>query len=200
MERLLLLYHGETRTMNVYDFDKTIYDGDSTADFILWCIRKNPGLAVRFLPGAAAFGGYLLKLCSKTYFKEKFYGFLIRVPHVEQWVEEFWDEHLKNIKEWYLIRQREDDVIISASPEFLLRPACQRLRISHLLASVVDKDTGMYYGVNCHGEEKVRRFRKAFPHAVIDEFYSDSLSDAPLANLAKRAYLVKGDDLFLWED
>ena len=32
----------------------------------------------------------------------------------------------------------------------------------------------------------------------IDEFYSDSLSDAPLANLAHRAYLVKGEDLFPW--
>ena len=31
--------------MNVYDFDKTIYDGDSTTDFIAWCIRRRPSLA-----------------------------------------------------------------------------------------------------------------------------------------------------------
>ncbi len=186
--------------MNVYDFDKTIYDGDSTLDFMLWCFRKKPFLALSCLPGAAAFGGYLLKLCSKTYFKEKFYRFLFRVPDAEQWAEEFWEEHIENIKEWYLLRQQEDDVIISASPAFLLRPACYRLKISYLLASRVDKDTGMYYGINCHGEEKVRRFKKAFPQGQINEFYSDSLSDAPLANLAKRAYLVKGNDLFPWKD
>ncbi len=184
--------------MNVYDFDKTIYDGDSTADFILWCIRKKPDLALSLLPGAFAFGGYLLKLCQKTYFKEKFYRFLSRIPDMEIWVEEFWDEHLDRIKDWYFIRQEKDDIIISASPEFLLIPACRRLRIQHLMASRVDKNTGMYLGLNCHGEEKVRRFRKVFPDGVIEEFYSDSLSDAPLANLAKRAYLVKGDDLFPW--
>ena len=180
--------------MNVYDFDKTIYDGDSTTDFIAWCIRRRPSLALRLLPGTAAFGGYLLKLCSKTYFKEKFYRFLTSVPEVDRWVEEFWDENAEHIKEWYLLQQREDDVVISASPEFLLRPICRRLGIHYLLASVVDKRTGMYYGLNCYGEEKVRRFRQTFD-GEIDAFYSDSFSDAPLANLAKRAYLVDGDQI-----
>lgn len=185
--------------MNVYDFDKTIYDGDSTIDFISWCIRRKPVLAFRFFPGAVAFGGYLLKLCEKTYFKEKFYRFLMAIPDVDQWVEEFWDEHMDNIKEWYLIQQEDDDVIISASPEFLLLPICRRLGISNLLASVVDKRTGMYLGQNCYGEEKVRRFRNAF-QGEIDNFYSDSFSDAPLANLAKHAYLVDGDSLLPWEE
>ncbi len=184
--------------MNVYDFDKTIYDGDSTTDFILWCFRKKPRLVFPFFSGIAAFGGYLIKLCSKTYFKEKFYRFLSHISNVEEWVDEFWEEHLDNIQEWYLLRQRNDDVIISASPEFLLKPACKKLKIQHLLASRVDKDTGMYQGINCHGIEKVRRFYNAFPGGEIEEFYSDSLSDAPLANLAKRAFLVKGEDLFPW--
>ena len=186
--------------MNVYDFDRTIYDGDSTADFIFWCIRKKPSLALRLFPGTVAFGAHFLKLCSKTYYKEKFYRFLSRIPDIDAWVSDFWAESIDRIQEWYLLRQRDDDVIISASPTFLLRPACKQLGISHLLASRVDKDTGMYLGRNCHGEEKVRRFSRAFPDAVIDEFYSDSLSDAPLANLAKRAYLVKGDELFPWAD
>lgn len=185
--------------MNVYDFDKTIYDGDSTADFIGWCLRRNPLLAVRLLPGVGAFGGYLLKQCSKTYFKEKFYRLLRSIPQIDAWVSDFWDEHIENIKDWYLLQASPDDVIISASPEFLLRPACDRLGIRHLLASRVDKDTGLYLGRNCHGEEKVRRFRKAFD-GPIDAFYSDSLSDAPLANLANRAYLVDGDLLLPWED
>ncbi len=28
--------------MNVYDFDGTIYSGDSTIDFYLFCLRKQP--------------------------------------------------------------------------------------------------------------------------------------------------------------
>lgn len=27
--------------MNVYDFDKTIYYGDSTADFYLFCLKRH---------------------------------------------------------------------------------------------------------------------------------------------------------------
>ena len=49
---------------------------------------------------------------------------------------------------------------------------------------------GDYIGENCYGEEKVNRFYKEYPNGVIDEFYSDSDSDLPLAKLAKVAYKV----------
>ncbi len=185
--------------MNVYDFDKTIYDGDSTADFIFWCCRRKPTLGVKFLSGAVAFGGYLIKQCDKTYFKEKLYKFLGAIPDIDGWVKEFWEENQENIKAWYLVQQKENDVIISASPYFLLKPICDKLGIKYLLASNVDKDTGMYLGVNCHGEEKVRRFKKEFDEEI-DEFYSDSFSDAPLANISKKAFLVDGDKIIPWEE
>ena len=35
--------------MNVYDFDKTIYKNDSTADFFLYCLRKHPRI-IAILP------------------------------------------------------------------------------------------------------------------------------------------------------
>lgn len=186
--------------MNVYDFDKTIYDGDSTMDFVAWCIRRKPSLALRLLPGTISFGGYLLNQCDKTHFKEKFYAFLRYIPSAEDWVAEFWEEYRDKVKDWYLLQKQEDDVIISASPEFLLRPICAQLGIRHLLASRVDSGTGMYLGRNCYGEEKVKRFRKEFGNTEIDAFYSDSLSDAPMANLAKSAYLVDGDVFIPWED
>ena len=37
--------------MNVYDFDGTIYDGDSTVDFLIYMYRKHPGLMIPRLPG-----------------------------------------------------------------------------------------------------------------------------------------------------
>ena len=36
------------------------------------------------------------------------------------------------------------------------------------------------------------------PDAQIEDFYSDSYSDDPLARIAKRAILVKGDQLLPW--
>ena len=184
--------------MHVYDFDKTIYHGDSTMDFVTWCLKKKPSLALRLLPGTVSFGAYLIKQSDKTRFKEKFYAFLRYIPRIDDWVEAFWQLHNDRIKDWYLLQQQEDDVIISASPEFLLRPICRQLGIKHLIASRVDIHTGMYLGLNCYGEEKVRRFRKVFPDAQIEDFYSDSYSDDPLARIAHRAILVKGDQLLPW--
>lgn len=30
--------------IDVYDFDGTIYDGDSTVDFTRFCLRRHPGV------------------------------------------------------------------------------------------------------------------------------------------------------------
>lgn len=35
--------------MNVYDFDGTIYNGDSTIDFFLYALKRNPSV-LRYLP------------------------------------------------------------------------------------------------------------------------------------------------------
>ena len=117
--------------MNVYDFDQTIYHGDSTVDFYLYCVRHRP-LMIYSWPGtAAAFVLYQAKIINKTQFKRQMYQFLRAVGDTEQLVEKFWDSHINKIKSWYTQdTQREDDVIISASPEFLLRPACRRLGIA----------------------------------------------------------------------
>ena len=103
------------------------------------------------------------------------------------------------IKSFYLKQKNYDDVIISASPTFLLEPICRRLNITYLIASKVDKHTGKYTGINCYGSEKVRRFKEIFPNQSIDNFYSDSLSDAPIAKLAKHAFLVSKKHIKNWE-
>ncbi|OPZ69246.1 MAG: hypothetical protein BWY81_00516 [Firmicutes bacterium ADurb.Bin467] len=62
----------------------------------------------------------------------------------------------------------------------------------------MDRKTGRFLGPNCHGAEKVRRFREEFPDAQIDDFYSDSYSDQPLASVSRRAFLVRGDKILPW--
>ena len=133
-----------------------------------------------------------LGLAEKTHVKERFYRYLRHVPDVREEVERFWLTHDKNLKDWYFAQKREDDLIISASPEFLLEPLMKRLELT-MVASRVAAETGEYEGLNCHGEEKVRRMRELYPEAEIDGFYSDSKSDTPLAKLARNAYLVSGD-------
>lgn len=186
--------------MNVYDFDNTILRGDSTARFFAYCLRHYPAMWLD-LPGQAVNGAlFLLKLRPKQAFKEQMLGFLRRIGDVDAAVERFWAKNFSRVKPWYLAQRRPDDVVISASPEFLIRSACERLGVGCAMGSPVDRHTGRFSGLNCHGEEKVRRFREVFPEAQIDEFYSDSHSDAPLAALAKRAWLVRGDERIPWKD
>ena len=184
--------------MNVYDFDKTIYDGDSTAHFYLFCLKRHKKILVLFPSLAKAFlSFYVFKKGNKTQFKETMYRFLTFCD-IEKDLQDFWSSHKHNIQQFYIETQKEDDVIISASPEFLLEPICKELGIKYLMASRVDRKSGKYNGLNCHGKEKVKRFYEKFKNGKIDEFYSDSYSDTPLAEIADKAFIVKKNKLSNW--
>ncbi len=186
--------------LNIYDFDKTIYDGDSTADFIKFCAVRYRKTRKWVFPTLYAFILYVLHIYTKTQFKERMYGFLKKVPDIDTAVNEFWDRHEGGIMDYYKSQHRDDDIIISASPEFLLRPICQRLGVDRLIASRVDSRTGKYTGENCWGSEKVRRLDEEYGIKACDSFYSDSLSDTPLAEIAEKAYIVRKNTLTPWDE
>lgn len=183
--------------MNVYDFDGTLYRGNSTTDFFLRSLRRRPAL-LRFAPKQlAALCLFLLGRIDKTEAKQRFYCFLSALD-AEAEVAQFWQTHEKKLFAWYPPLQRADDLVISASPEFLLRPICEKMGITALLASLVDPKTGQYSGKNCSGKEKVRRFREAYGDAAAEAFYSDSLHDTPMAELAENAYLIRDGKPVPW--
>lgn len=181
-----------------YDFDKTVYNGDSSTHFTLWCLTHYPRTWLR-LPEmgwySLLFG---LKICPKTRFKSHLFSYLRHMPDIDRAVETFWNRKSRNLKGWYLAKDHSRDVIVSASPEFLLEPICSRLRVCRLLGTRMDKKTGKITGENCWGPEKVDRLRAWQPEAHLLEFYSDSRSDDPLARLADRAFLVAGDQIQPW--
>lgn len=184
--------------MNVFDFDGTIYAGDSTVDFFLYALKQKPTI-LRYAPKQAwGFLLYGLKRISKTKLKEYFFSFLSGI-YAEKMSEDFWDQNHHKIYRWYLDQQQPDDLIISASPEFLLKPICQRLDIHHLIASKVDVQTGKFFGENCRGQVKVQRLESEYNVIYIDSFYSDSLSDLPLAEIADKAFLVNKGMVREWK-
>lgn len=176
--------------MNAYDFDKTIYPGDSASHFWRFIVRRHPAAALRAVsalgPALRAVGGDL----SRGELKQGLFAVLRGVEDPVKEAEIFWDSHIERIYPWYLGRKRDDDLIISASPDFLIAEACRRLGIAHM-ATNIDPATGHLLGPNCWGEEKVRRFKAEYGETHIEEFYSDSLSDLPMMALAERGYLVK---------
>ncbi len=141
---------------------------------------------------------YKLKIVDKKKFKEAFFCFIKLLPNVENMVKKFWDKKQDDIKEWYLEKKTDDDLIISASPFFLLNDICLRIGIKNLIASEVDISTGKFVSNNCYGEEKVKRFREVYPDGKINNFFSDSLTDKYMADIAEKSYLVKGNQVLPW--
>lgn len=188
-----------SREVNVYDFDNTIFKGDSTVRFLMFLIGKHPPLARYGFVWLYAAVRYKLGIMDKTEMKQRIYSIFASVPDVEKLVAEFWMKNSGRIKDFYYDRHRGDDIVISASPEFLLKGICAELGIGLLIASRVDPETGRYIGKNCHGQEKVTRLRELEPEIEIGEFFSDSHSDDPLAELAREAFLVKGEKLLAWK-
>lgn len=181
--------------INGYDFDKTIYDGDSSIDFYLYCLKKQKTIILNFPIQIYGLILYILGIIDKTKFKEYAFSFLKRLNDVDKYVEEFWKVNYKKIKPWYLAKKENTDLIISASPEFLLKPLEKKLKIK-VIASKVNKKTGQFIEKNCHDYEKLNRFNKELKDKKINEFYSDSMSDKPMMDIAKNAYLVRKNKIY----
>ena len=176
--------------MKVYDFDKTIYAGDSTIDFYLYCLKKHKKIILYLPVQIISFVKYKINMIDKLQFKESFFSFLKLINDIDSDVNDFWDNNQKKIYSWYISQQKNDDVIISASPEFLLIEIFRRLEIRHFICSKVNKTDGKFLSPNCYGEEKVKRFTEFYEIENMDEFYSDSKSDLPMATRAKIAFMV----------
>lgn len=184
--------------MNVYDFDKTILPYDSTQAFFRMLFLKYPRLWLHLPSMGIAALKYGVKAISKTEMKNVMYQIFTKIDQLDEEVKLFWKDREHHIHSWYLSQKRSDDVIISASPSFLLQPICEKLEV-HLIASEIDLTNGHHIGENCYGKEKPLRFAHEFNLDDIDAFYSDSYSDTPMAVHAKQAYLVKGVEIKPWD-
>jgi len=183
---------------NVYDFDDTIVHPNGGIAFVQFVMERYPRLKRYYLRmGREAVHHKRCRKSGKP-FKAEFYLFLKSLPNWEEEVRLFWELHAEQmLRPWYLAQKRPDDIIISDSADFVLRPLCEQLGV-RLIATRVNTATGRLIGPDCHGPEKVRRLREEFGDVEIEEFYSDSLLDTPLAKLAKRAFLVNIDERLPW--
>ncbi len=187
--------------MNVYDFDKTIYPKDSTLEFYFVSLLRHPSFLLDLPGGLIAWVRHRRKKITTEQFRAAFFRSFGRLRDPDAAVRRFWAKRKHRIFPYYLAQKKEDDVVISASPEFILRPIARELGFGALIASRFDPQTAAYDGPRCYGEEKPPRFFAEFPEGHIDAFYSDSLSDTPLARLADRAYIVtKSGECLPWPE
>lgn len=184
--------------MNIFDFDKTIYKKDSSFAFYRFCLKKHFSIIRYAFIQLWALGMYLLGFWDITKAKEKFFSYFKALKDIDSLVNEFWKKETPNLNSQVLEKINENDVVVSAGPEFLIRPITDKLGVK-LIASNVDKKTGKFNGKNNSGEEKIERL-KALDITHAENAYSDKLGDLPMLKLADNAFIVTKKDIVPLED
>ena len=195
----------------IFDFDGTISDRDS---FLLF-VREVAG-RVRFFIGMAALSprivGYLIRYYPNYRLKEdvvtRFFA-NYSLPFLLKKASFFARDRLPGIIRpqamqriaWHA-DQGDRVVVVSATPDFILRPWCDAHGLELLATRLEEVDcrlSGRIEGVNCWGEEKVRRLVE---HCRLDDFpeifaYGDSRGDIPMLELATQPFYkpFQGDGL-----
>ena len=118
--------------INGYDFDGTIYDGDSSVDFYKYCLKRNKRVLLQLPVQIIGIIAYILGIINKTKFKEMVFSFLKKIDNIDDYISDFWKKHLKNIKEWYLESKNKTDLVANFLL-YQLRTIKQELKITKSL-------------------------------------------------------------------
>lgn len=186
--------------MNCFDFDKTIYKYDCSIKFYLYCMARNFKCFLHFFKVLFLFAFHAIGLISTKKFKQSFFGFLKYLKDVDLYVEKFWEKQIKNINKFYNDIKREDDVICSASPLFLVKPVMEKINPSaKVFGTEMDKNTGVINGENLKGVAKVIKLKEEFGEDVkFENVFTDSFSDFPILDLTENKQIVCGKKYYLF--
>jgi len=187
--------------MNIYDFDNTIFDGDCSLGFYLYSWKVMPLKMSWYLFKTIGWSIlYLFRRINYHEIKEKIFSYVTEIKDLDKVVNNYWDKNDYRIKKFYLDQQKNNDVIISASFDFILKPIIKRLGIKNLICTKYNVKTGKIIGPNTRDFEKVKLFKKEFKNVKVENAYSDSASDIPMLDLANKAYVVKGSKIIPLEE
>ena len=180
--------------MKVFDFDNTLYRGESSLDFSLYMISRNKKILL-YLP--VIFSNavrYKLCLVGKEELEKTINNYMkILIRNREEilnLVTSFWARHAHKLDRRMLSLIEPEDVIVTASPSFLLDGIRNHLGTGNILSSEVDLDRKEIIHFNFK-DNKVQSFRETYGNQNIDRFYTDSYNDKAMMDISKRVYLVK---------
>ena len=172
---------------DLYDFDKTVYPHDSETVFLFYCILHRPYLI--FITPWLLFDLILFFLGFGDKYKGKCFSFL-RFIDGEKMAVKFWESQKKNIYPAFNPENRERPIVVcSASPEFFLKPVCEKYKVHTLIATRMNPKTGEIYGFNCKDKQKPLRIAEKLPNAKFINVYSDSLkNDIHIFELGQKCF------------
>ncbi|WP_067140137.1 HAD-IB family phosphatase [Oceanivirga salmonicida] len=178
----------------IYDFDKTIYSKETSIYFMLFYIKKHPERILKVLKFLIKFI-FSFKNSELKNIKNAFFEFIDKknIDKLNDEIIEFWSSQEKNFFPYFkneiIKNKKEADILIliSASPDFLLEPIYTKLGFDILIATKFKNFK--IVGNNCKGIEKLNRLNELGEFEVLS-FYSDSMSDKPLFDIAKNKYSI----------
>ncbi len=183
--------------MRVFDFDNTLYDGESIMDIFLYFLKKDFKTIIKFAPKFIKdfirykFDKITVEEAMSSYgaaFKE----YCQKYSDIYNEFEIFWDLNEHKIKPFYSEIQKEDDIVVSGCPQCLLKIICDRIGIKHYIGSDIDPVKGEINSI-CYKEHKLKVFRSVYGDVIIDDFYTDSMADKPMMDISKNVYMVVGN-------
>ena len=158
----------------------------------------------------ALFSGllYILKIYDEKKVKESFLKFIENMSEedLDKFTKRFYDNRFKNIlynDSLKMMKKLKAEgykiYLISASPEFYLKHLYEIKEVDKIIGTKFYINDGKFSrrmdGLNCKGEEKVKRLKGFLKEEKIDVdfkesyMFSDSLSDKPLLELVGKPYL-----------
>lgn len=169
----------------IYDFDKTIYSKETSMAFMFFFLKRHRYLIPKFILNLTLI---LFNIKDLKKVKNIFFS-IFKGMYIENDINLFWEKEMKNIYPYFFeeIKENRKDadllILISASPDFLLEPIYKKLGFDILISTKYSNFT--LIGKNCKKDEKLKRLNELGNFDVLC-FYSDSLSDLPLFNIAKK--------------
>ena len=193
--------------LSVYDFDKTIYNGETLNDFYRFYLIKKPWKIYTVFFQLWYFLLYVLKIISLEKLKENFLRFLNgeNTGELKKLIREFWEKKESKINPWVkdeiLKNKKETEILvaISASPTFLIIDRLRLMGFDVVIGTDFLFESTKFHShitsKNCKNYEKVKRLDKWAEDNNIQydivNFYSDSIADKPLFDLAEHKYWIK---------
>lgn len=180
--------------MKVFDFDNTLYHGESSVDLALYMIRNNRRI-ILYLP-KIFYNLIKYKLCiaDKKKMVAAINDFLNNAlrskKEIYNAVNGFWDKNRHKLDRRLLDRIGSEDVIITAGPDFLINGIRDLINTDHIICSSIGPDKMKVRYLN-FGENKVRGFKAVYGEKRIDSFYTDSYNDKALMDISDRVFIVK---------
>jgi len=196
----------EDAPLVVFDFDHTLYDGDSGSHLFAWMIRRNPLRLLAALLATPLLGPMVALLPTRRWGISGYvwigsFG-VHRVRQFDRVIDRYVATHRGQIAARLLPvalevfaghRARGDRVVVATGAPPELARAILGF-VAHEDVPVIGTQVGPRLGGigarrHCHHQEKVRMLRER-GYADIDMAYSDSAADLPLLQAARRPVVV----------